>query len=260
MGREQHAATEGTRRYGQLAAPLAASLAVAGVTVPVLSAVLAIILGFLAHEPLLVLLGGRGTRARREDGIEATRWLMGMAGGAAAAGALAVWHTAPEWRWGVALPLLPACVVAAEAARGRDKGALAELCVALTFSFAAVPVCLAAGASPVTGFSIALPFAVIFTAATLAVRSVTLAARGVDARVVAGTRAAAFLVALGGTAALAWACGAGLLPWPAAVAAVPGAAVAAVLALVPMSARRLRTIGWMIMAAAVLAVAVLAAG
>src|SRR5512138_1977206 len=53
--------------YGQLTFPLVTSLAVAGVSAPALLLALSVIAGFLAHEPLLVVLGRRGARAQRQQ-------------------------------------------------------------------------------------------------------------------------------------------------------------------------------------------------
>ncbi len=48
--------------YGQMAFPLATAFAVAGMNAPALLIGVAVLAGSLAHEPVLVLLGMRGTR------------------------------------------------------------------------------------------------------------------------------------------------------------------------------------------------------
>ena len=70
--------------WGQLAMPLLTALAIGRPTVGSLLLTLAVVLAFVAHEPLLVVLGQRGKRAREQDGARALRWLAAL--GALAAG------------------------------------------------------------------------------------------------------------------------------------------------------------------------------
>ena len=72
--------------YGQITFPLIAAFAVAGVSVGGLLIATATIAGFLAHEPALVVLGLRGSRAKRELWGQAVLWLGGCFIGAAASG------------------------------------------------------------------------------------------------------------------------------------------------------------------------------
>jgi hypothetical protein len=60
--------------YGQMAMPLVTSLVVAGASAPGLLLATAVVIAFLMHEPLVVLLGRRGGRAKREAGGRAGRW------------------------------------------------------------------------------------------------------------------------------------------------------------------------------------------
>ena len=53
--------------YGQLAFPLITSFLVAGVSTVSLLIAASVVAGFLAHEPLLVLVGRRGARAQRQQ-------------------------------------------------------------------------------------------------------------------------------------------------------------------------------------------------
>lgn len=243
--------------YGQLAAPLATALTVSGLSTAAVALAAAVALTFVAHEPLVVLRGGRGARARRERAADAARWLIVTTSGAVAAAVIAVWQMPPAVRWSLLLPAVPACVVAIAVARDRDKSAAAEVGMALAFALTAVPVCLAGGAPREVGATIALPYAVVFVAATLAVRAVTLTARGAGARAIQQSRAGALLVATAGSTALVWAGEAGSLPWAALAAALPGAVLASGLALAPPPARRLRTVGWMLMAVTATALIVL---
>ena len=83
--------------YGQISFPLVAAFAVGGVSAGGLLIASALIAGFLAHEPALVMLGLRGPRAKRELWNRAAVWLVCslLIGGAAAIGAAiggAIWH------------------------------------------------------------------------------------------------------------------------------------------------------------------------
>lgn len=244
--------------YGQMSFPLVTALAVAGVTVPALLTVTAVVASFLAHEPLLVVLGMRGPRARREAGASAWRWLAVTAGIAVAAGLTAIWLTPPAHRWAFAVPLVPAAMLVPALVARREKTSQAEIAVALAFSFAAVPVSLAANATAAVGFSIAVPFALMFVAATLAVRVVILKVRGGgNPRAAAFTRRAAFAVAAIGGAGVTWAALTGLMPPRVLVAAAPGVLIALGVALFPPSPARLRTVGWTLVAASFLTTAIL---
>ncbi|MEZ5416670.1 MAG: YwiC-like family protein [Vicinamibacterales bacterium] len=247
--------------YAQMGIPLVTSLVVGGTTTASIAAAGALVLGFIAHEPLLVATGSRGGRARREAGRAAVAWLVATGGLAGAAAALAVTATPPSTRWTYLLPAVPAAVVFAAALRGVERRGGAEVLVALAFSLAAVPVCLAAGAAPSTAWGVALPFGVVFTAATLAVRAVTLRTRAHAAPAAAAmARAGAAAVAMTGLAGLAMASVWTPLPWASVVAAMPGAGAAVVLAARPPSARHLRRVGWTLSAVSTFAAAVLMAG
>jgi YwiC-like protein len=60
--------------YSQMALPLVTSLVVARAAPPALFVAVAVVCGFLAHEPLLLLMGGRGVRARHAAGSRAAIW------------------------------------------------------------------------------------------------------------------------------------------------------------------------------------------
>jgi hypothetical protein len=241
--------------------PLVTALAVAGAGTPALAAVLAVVAAFLAHEPLLVLLGLRGARLRNEQRRSAALWLALEGTVALVSGAAAILMTPAGARWAFLLPLLPAAVVARAIAAGREKTWDAEVGVALAFSLAAVPECLAAGASPAVAFSVALPFAAIFVAATLAVRVVIVRVRSGGNPGAAGAMArAALAVVVLSAVGLAWAGAVSLLPWTALLAAAPGLLVAAVVALAPPPPSKLRTLGWTLVATSVLAVVIAIAG
>jgi hypothetical protein len=246
--------------YGQITFPLVTAFAVAGLSAAGLLFAVAVIAGFLAHEPAAVLLGLRGARARRELHDPAVRWLVLCLAIAGAAGAAAVLTIEPAHRWSIAVPVAPALLLAVMTARGRDKSSYGEVIAALAFAGAAVPVCMAGGASATTAAAVAIPFALLFGASTLAVRVVVLKVRGGgDPRAVAATRGAAFSLAAGATVALAAAIAVDRLPASVLAAAGPGLLTAAAVAAHPPSPSRLRTLGWALIAVSVVTAAIVIA-
>src|SRR5215216_4909769 len=91
-----------------MAFPLATAFAVAGPSAAGVLIGLTVAAAFLGHEALLIALGFRGTRARREEGRRAVIWLVCCAAIAASAGMGAVSQMPWAVRWSLALPLVPA--------------------------------------------------------------------------------------------------------------------------------------------------------
>ena len=247
--------------YGQLLFPLVTSFAVAGLSITATIIGLIVVAGFLAHEPLLVLLGRRGVRAQRDRRGAAIAALAAAAIVAIGCTVLALVLAPRSMWWSFLLPILPGACLAIAIALELEKRALGEVTAALTFSFAAVPMCLASGASTTTAISISIAFAAIFVTATLAVRVVILRVRGGgDPRAVRATRLTVLTLASVIGIALVAATARHTMPWPTIAAAAPGLIGAVWLALRPPSPARLRTVGWTLVATSATAAAVLIAG
>lgn len=246
--------------YGQIAFPLITAFLAAGVSPGGMLLAAAVVAGFLAHEPALVLLGQRGPRAKRELARLAWAWLGSCLAVVAGGGLVAVMTIDPAARWSVAVPAVPAALLSLAAARGAEKSWYGETCAALAFSGAAVPVAMAAGAPAPAAAAVALPFALLFVSATLAVRGVVLRVRGGgDAALAAASRRAALVLAAAGCVVLGLMAAVGLLPWSVLAAATPGLVTAAVIALRPAAPARLRTLGWTLIAASVVTAAIVVA-
>jgi hypothetical protein len=246
--------------YGQLACPLITALAVADWNWPVGLTTLAAVGGFLAHEPLLVLGGRRGPRARRETGARAQRWLIATGALAASAGTTALWLAPAAIRWSFLMPLVPATLLLAASWSGREKTAFGEVAAALAFSFVALPVCLAGGTPMPVGLSIALAFAALFATSTLGVRVVILRVRGGgDPARTRVTRAAVLALSAATAAGLAAAALRDILPWAGILASAPGLVLSVALVLRPPAPTQLRTIGWLLVSASSAAVIILIA-
>lgn len=239
--------------YGQLALPLITALSAVGPSPAGLLLAISAIGAFVAHEPALILLGLRGSRAQRELRALAIRWLAVAAVVSAVAGALAVIILDDRVRWATAIPLIPALLLGTATLLGREKSWYGELSAALAFAGLSVPVAMAAGASARTGTTIAVPFALQFISSTLAVRTVVLRVRGGgDPSAAAATRQSAIAVTVVGAACLAVLTARDILPAAALFAATPGLATAFIIAARPPHASRLRTVGWTLAAVSVL--------
>src|SRR5262245_1035268 len=94
--------------YGQVAFPLATAFSIAGPSTAGLLLSVAAIAGFLAHEPAVIALGLRGSRARRELGTLAAWWLCCCLATGVAAGLVAGIVLEPAARWSLAVPSIPA--------------------------------------------------------------------------------------------------------------------------------------------------------
>jgi hypothetical protein len=231
--------------YGQIAFPLITAFGVAGLSAGGSLFAIAIVAGFLAHEPAAILLGLRGTRARREQQAAAARWAGACLVVAIAAAAAGVAMTSAPARWSFTLPIIPAVWLVLRMATGREKSWQGEVAAATAFPAAAVPICLAAGEPLRTGVAVAVPFALLFVAGTLAVRVVILRVRGGgDPRAAAATRRAVFTVAGVGTATLVGLAAASLIPSAVAAAAAAGLLIVTGIAAYPPSPLQLRSIGW----------------
>jgi hypothetical protein len=237
--------------YGQLALPVVTSLTLAGVAPGSLLIAGAVVALFVAHEPLLVLLGRRGIRARREHGRAAVVWLS-AAGITAVLLGLTSFTIAPaDVKWWFGLPLSTGAVVIATITADREKTCGGEVAAALTFSFVAAPMCVAAGAEPRMALSIAIVFAATFVTSTLAVRGIVLAVRGGgNTRAARVVRLSALMFACAALAGLLAAAVFAILPWVALTAAAPGSMTAIWLSARPPAPSRLRSVGWTIIGAA----------
>jgi len=247
--------------YGQITLPLATVWLLGTPTLPALALTMVVVAGFLAHEPLLVLAGARGARAGREQAGAATIWLVITVAVGLVAALIGVRTMSSGTRWSLALPLVPACVLAATTSLGKEKSVTGELAAALAFATASIPVGLAAGLSSMPAISAGAVFASIFASATLGVRVVILTVRaGGNPGAARLTRLAAILVSIGAACVMLWCAFSGIVSPAAPVAAMPGLLAGLVLAARPPSPTKLRRVGWTLVGASVSAAAVLIVG
>lgn len=239
--------------YGQVAFPLITALVVAGASTAGLLLAVAVIAGFLAHEPAAIVLGLRGARVKRELGDAATRWLsiwLALVFGAGLATAVVI---PPAARWSLAVPAIPAVLLVIAMIRGREKSWYGETAAAIAFAGVAVPLTLAAGASVEVAWTVAVPFALLFITTTWAVRVVILRVRGGgDPAASAAARRSTLAISVGALIVIVAMTMAGWLAPPLLISAAPGLLTAAIVAARPPSARRLRALGWSLVAVSTL--------
>ena len=142
--------------YGQVGFPLATAFGVAGVSTAGLLLSMTVIAAFVAHEPAAVGLGLRGSRAQRESGTYARRWLACCLVVGIAAGVAAVILLDPVARRSLAIPAIPAVLLIVAMVQGREKSWYGEAAAALAFAGASIPVVLAAGAPMDTALAVAI--------------------------------------------------------------------------------------------------------
>jgi hypothetical protein len=247
--------------YAALAFPVATALAIGRVTAAALALTAAAGLAFAAHESLLVAIGARGRRAAKEDGRRARLQfgVLGALAGAALAAGLALGPGGVA-RAGAA-PAALALATGAAVLAGREKTLVGELFALGALVSIALPVGLAARVPPGAATAAVSVWGLTFAAGALAVRA-TVAKPRPHAWLPAAMRAASAAVGLAGAASaagiavlepLAW------LPGLAAAAALPGSLLAAALGLRRVPPRHLRRIGWAMVAADAVTLALLVA-
>lgn len=242
--------------WGQLAMPLLTALAIGRPGVAPTALAAAVVLAFIAHEPLLVLLGQRGRRVAEEEAPRARRWLAVTGGLAVLSGAVGIVLAPAAARVALALPAGLAVVVALLVWRRLEKTTLGEIVVAAALSSAGWAVALAARAPSEDALAAALAWILAFAAATLGVRVILLRARSKGAHD-PGKLHAVLAAALAGVAVLLSAAG---LPAALAWATLPTALLSIFVCLARFSPKRLRPLGWAIVGSSALTLVILVAG
>lgn len=242
----------------QLGLPLATALAVTGAPAAGLWLAAAAFAGFLAHEPLMVVLGQRGARRVERDGIRARVWGLMLVLAGALCFCLGVASMSPEARPYLALPLILGAEVLLLAWGRQERTASGEVLAALALGAWAVPAAITGGLGTARALELWGTFGLTFGLATLAVRLLILAHKPRADRALlrcAGGGGAALLLA----SAVAWAFAAGASPWSVA-ALLPGGGLVLAFCLALPSPRRLHTVGWTLGVASLFSAVLLGVG
>jgi len=228
--------------YAQLLAPLATALVLVRPTLASGLLASAACAGFLANEPLLVVLGHRGKRLREQQGRDAARRLAVLATVAGAVGAAGL-VLAPNALPVAALVAIPALLTIVLAWRRLERTLAGELGAAVALSGASALVLVASGATQGAALAIWGAWAIGFACTVVAVH-----------RVIARNRAAATwrdTLAIVGLLAVTSASAALLIRGSLLGAATPLALASMILVIRPPRATYLRTIGVALVVASV---------
>ena len=231
--------------YPQLLAPLAAALAIGRPGLAAASLAAAAVLAFLAHEPLLIVLGHRGARLRADLGARARRRLVALGLVALAAGLTGLVLAPTAALATAAVVALPIAGLLGLAWSRREHTLAGELVAAVALTGISAPIAAAAGVPLATAFALWLAWSAGFAASVVAVHRVL--ARHRNPPSVIEAVVVIVLTLLTVMAALA------ALHAPGLAAIVPLAIASAVLVARPPSARRLRAVGVGLTVAAVVA-------
>ena len=244
--------------YAQIAFPLITALALGRPSAASLLLLVSIIAGFLMHEPLMVLTGGRGGRAKREAGTAARRRAAVLIAVMTLAGALGLWLATPAARLVALIPATLTAMLAPLIFSRRERTTAGELLVAGALATTMIPVAVAGGVGVREAITAGAVWAIAFSLSTITVRAIIARAkRGVEAgsaTVIAPALCAAVI------AAAIYLASRDIVPALAAIAVVPTALVALIFGVVGVHPRNLRRMGWSLVASNVAVLAALLAG
>ena len=241
--------------YVQLAYPVLCAWLVGEPTVASVLLGLGAFVAFLAHEPTLLVIGRRGARKREAVRGRVERRLLLLGTLAAALGGVALGLAPPLAQWLAGVPLGIGTVVAALMFAGRERSLPGELLVAVTLASVSLPVAVSAAVPLDDALILFGAWAVCFALATVAARGVLFQKKD-GGRMLRGAMIASLLVA-----PIAVAMAAANIVAPAlALSPLPFCLAAVFLALRPPSPRRMHALGFALMGACTVTLALLVLG
>jgi hypothetical protein len=157
--------------YAILGIPIVTALIMSDLTLLGVCVAVASVAGFLAHEPLLVAWGHRGRRAQRSTPAAKSR-LAVLLLITLVAGCIALAAADSSQRWAIVTCLALAVSSFAVALVGQHRTIAGQLWGVIGLSFPCVPILMAGGANVPTSITVWAVWLLVFSATTLAVRSV----------------------------------------------------------------------------------------
>jgi len=234
--------------YAELAYPLVTAVLIGQARLAAWCLIGGTVLAFLAHEPMLVLLGSRGQRARTEMARPARSRLLTMGPASLLLGATGLYLAPDSARWSAIAPAALALVVLVFVLKKQEKTLMGEATVAAAFSSALLPVALSSSVAWPQALLAALVWFASFLLGTVTVRATV-------AHFKTGDRKVTILpLSLGAATALTAVCFSGIIGLGSAaaglgaLAALPTALMAIVFAVKPLHPKRLRLLGWSLVA------------
>jgi hypothetical protein len=229
--------------YAEVLFPLATALLLEGPSWSGGLLALAITAAFLIHEPVLVLLGRRGSQMRLANAARARRRIGVLGAILVLSTALGLWK-APMSTHVTFVALLPMVVgLTLLVATRRERSLWGEGLVALVLCFAAVPVALACHVPTSTALSAAAVWAAVFLLGTATVHALFTHRRSGAVQPMAVLITGSLLLVIGGLLLLRHS---GVL-WS--VAFLPAVVVSLLALLFRLSPKRLRILGWALVSA-----------
>jgi hypothetical protein len=233
--------------YAELAFPLLTGLLCAPPTAATVAFAIAAVAAFLAHEPLAVMTGTRGPRlgaARERVAPRQFGWLIAVG---ILAGISGLVTGTPAARLAALVPVAALVVLAPWIVFGRLKMLSAELIAVAAFSATVLPVSVASGRSWAFGWTAAWVWLVSLSLGTLAVHALKARHKRVPRASLATTLTVMLAVAVVGAGAMVAA--RGWTSWLGVLAVGPPAALTVVLGVTAIHPRRLKRVGWSLVAA-----------
>src|SRR3990170_4697719 len=157
--------------YAGIAFPLITALSLGAPTAVQLLWIAGCVAVFLAHEPLLIIVGERGRRSHTALGARARRTAYGFVALAVAAGGLGWWLAPPAARAALILPLALGALLLRLILTHRERSLPGELLACVTLSSVVIPIALAGGASPRAAIIAGAVWCAVSALATLTVRA-----------------------------------------------------------------------------------------
>ena len=244
--------------YAQILFPLVTALALGDFSAAPLLLVVSIVCVFLAHEPILIISGGRGGRAQRETTQPARRRFALLATIGLPAGALSLWLASPQARLSTLIPLALGAMLIPLTLKRLEKTTFGELLVSFALPATSIPVAMAGGASLRVSLTAAGAWAVVFALGTLTVRGIIARAKkNVDPGLmpILAPALSAAVIAIAVYLAVAQ-----RTPTLVAIAVIPTALATLVFGLIGVHPKNLRRLGWSLVASNVLVFAALIVG
>jgi YwiC-like protein len=244
--------------YAGIAFPLITALSLGAPTAVQLLWIAGCVAVFLAHEPLLIMLGERGRRSHSALGARARKAACGLAAFAIAAGGIGWWLAAPAARAALILPLALGALLLRLILTHRERSLPGELLACVTLSSVVIPIALAGGINSRAAIIAGAVWCAVSALATLTVRATIARAK----QTANHRRLTHATIAFGAVALLAsfLLTRANVLPVLAAAAILPFVLLAVAFSLVHVHPRHLRAMGWSLVGSNVITLIALLVG
>jgi hypothetical protein len=244
--------------YAAVAFPLITAWSLGAPTAVQLLWITGCVAVFLAHEPLLIMLGERGRRSHTALGTRARKAVYIFVALAVAAGGLGWWLAPPAARIALILPLALGALLLRLILTHRERSLPGELLACVTLSSVVIPIALAGGASPRAAVIAGAVWCAASALATLTVRAtIARAKQTANHRRLANATMAFSAVALLASFFLTRA---NVMPVLAAAAILPFVLLAVAFSIVHVHPRHLRAMGWSLVGSNVITLIALLVG